>query len=135
VLAAPNAFKGSLTAGDAARALARGARKSIRPFPQIRLCPLADGGDDTLEVLSGVFGARPRRARVTGPLGRPLQARWAYASGRRLAVIEMGERDWYGTGVHRWDKDGTRVILEICDIWPPVPLLQKQRAEEEKNPA
>lgn len=55
--------------------------------------------------------------------------------GTWLAVIEMGERDWYGTGVHRWDKDGTRVILEICDIWPPVPLLQKQRAEEEKNPA
>ncbi|MBL0350434.1 MAG: glycerate kinase [Elusimicrobia bacterium] len=89
MLVAPNAFKGSLTAGDAARALARGARKSIRPFPQIRLCPLADGGDDTLEVLSRVFGARPRRARVTGPLGRPLQALWAYAPRRRLAVIEM----------------------------------------------
>ena len=89
MLAAPNAFKGSLTAGDAARALARGARKALRPAPQIRLCPLADGGDDTLEVLSGVFGARPRRVRVTGPLGRPLQARWAYASRRRLAVIEM----------------------------------------------
>jgi glycerate kinase len=69
VLVAPNAFKGSLTAGDAARALARGARKSIRFFSQIRLCFLADGGDDTLEVLFWVFGAWSRRVWVMGSLG------------------------------------------------------------------
>jgi hypothetical protein len=53
--------------------------------------------------------------------------------GTWLAVIEMGERDWYGKGVHRWSKDGTRVILGALDIWAPNPsraYIEKSQSKE-----
>lgn len=46
--------------------------------------------------------------------------------GSWLAVIEMGEHDWFGNGVHRWHKDGTRLILPILNMWPPVNKLSER---------
>jgi len=75
-LAAPDKFRGSLTASQAARALALGAGGECRELP------LADGGEGTLEVLGG-----PNRStRVTGPLGDPVDAEWRLDGG--IAVIE-----------------------------------------------
>ncbi|MBL0059194.1 MAG: glycerate kinase [Elusimicrobia bacterium] len=86
VLAAPNAFKGSLSARAAARALARGARGvGVR----VVQCPLADGGDGTLDVLRDPLGLTLRRTRVLDPLGRPLLAAWGYNPNSRQAVVEM----------------------------------------------
>ncbi len=85
VVVAPDKLKGSLTAGAAAAALAAGVR-DVRADAECRLVPMADGGDGTVDVfLAG--GARPRRVRVGGPLGEPVEA--AYARDGRLAVIEM----------------------------------------------
>jgi glycerate kinase len=75
-LAAPDKFRGSLTASQAARALAEGAGGDCRELP------LADGGEGTLEVLGGAN----RTTRVTGPLGEPVDAGWRLESG--TAVIE-----------------------------------------------
>src|SRR5687768_5283297 len=50
VLCAPNAFKGSLTAREAAAAMARGVR---RAGAEAMLLPVADGGDGTAAVLGG----------------------------------------------------------------------------------
>jgi glycerate 2-kinase len=76
LLAAPDKFRGSLTASEAARALARGAGRGCRELP------LADGGEGTLEVLGGAN----RITRVTGPLGEPVDAGWRLEGG--TAVIE-----------------------------------------------
>ena len=76
VLAAPDKFRGSLTAAEAARALAEGAG------PGCRELPLADGGEGTLDVLGGAN----RTTTVTGPLGDPVDAGWRLEDGR--AVIE-----------------------------------------------
>ena len=76
VLIAPDSFKGSLAAAAAAAALAEG-WLSVRPGDQVTRLPLADGGEGTLDVLAAtVPGARWHRARVTGPGGAPVLARW-----------------------------------------------------------
>lgn len=88
ILAAPNAFKGTLTAAEAARAMAAGARRAV-PGASLRLLPIADGGDGLLDALKPALGGRFRRARVEGPCGAPVTARWLSAG--RTAVIEMAE--------------------------------------------
>jgi glycerate 2-kinase len=76
VLIAPDSFKGSLGAAAVAAALAEG-WLSVRPGDQVTRLPLADGGEGTLDVLAAtVPGARWHRARVTGPGGAAVTARW-----------------------------------------------------------
>jgi glycerate kinase len=76
ILAAPDKFKGSLTASEAADAMAEGAR---RAGAEVDVCPLSDGGEGFLEVALRSAGASLRRARVTGPAGAPVDAPWALA--------------------------------------------------------
>ena len=79
VLAAPDKFRGTATAGDAGRAMAAAA---ARCGWTVSVVPMADGGEGTLAA----FGGANRTATVTGPLGRPVGAPWRYDSG--TAVIE-----------------------------------------------
>lgn len=69
LLAAPDKFRGTLTAREAAAAIAAGAVRA--GFTAVEL-PLADGGEGTLDVLGG----GNRRTRVTGPLGDVVGAAW-----------------------------------------------------------
>jgi glycerate kinase len=69
LLAAPDKFRGTLTARDAADAIAAGAARA--GWEPVEL-PLADGGEGTLDVLGG----GNRRTLVTGPLGEPVDAAW-----------------------------------------------------------
>ncbi len=89
VVCAPNAFKGTLSARGAARALSRGVVDAGWGALEV---PVADGGDGTLDVLLGAAGsaARVERVRVTGPLGRPRLARLGWI-GQDVAVVEMAE--------------------------------------------
>ncbi len=86
VLAAPNAFKGSLSAHPAARAMANVARGV---GARVTLCTLADGGDGMLDVLRKPIGLILRRTRVLDPLGRRIFASWGYNPNSRQAVVEM----------------------------------------------
>ncbi|MDA8243999.1 MAG: glycerate kinase [Elusimicrobia bacterium] len=88
ILIAPNAFKGTLSAGEAGAAAA-GAVKEVLPSARAEVLPIADGGDGLLEALRPVLGGRLVTSRVEGPLGRKLAARWLLAG--RAAVIEMSE--------------------------------------------
>lgn len=88
ILICPDSFKGSLTALDAARAMARGVRRAV-PRAALTVLPLADGGEGTLDALALARG-RLSRTRVAGPLGRPVTARWLLLP-RRVALIEMAE--------------------------------------------
>ncbi len=85
VVVAPDKFKGSLTAMQAAEAIARGFHHARGDW-ECRLIPMADGGEGTVDAfLAG--GAQPRSVRVRGPLGDPVTA--VYARNGDLAVIEM----------------------------------------------
>jgi glycerate kinase len=82
---APDKFKGTLTAEEAAEAMVRGVARA--GFEDVRSIPLADGGDGTLDALVAAIGGSRRPARVTGPLGDPVDAEWALLSDG-TAVVE-----------------------------------------------
>jgi len=76
VVVAPDSFKGSLGAREAAAALAEGWREA-RPGDELVSLPLADGGEGTLEVLAATDAtARWHPVQVTGPDGRAVPSRW-----------------------------------------------------------
>jgi len=88
VIAAPNAFKGSLRATAAAEAIAEGVRR-VEPRAECRLIPLADGGDGTVAAFLAAMGGSAVTRTVTGPLGEPVEATFAVLPDGKTAVIEM----------------------------------------------
>jgi glycerate kinase len=82
-LAAPASLKGVLSARDAAAALAEG----LGDADQV---PVADGGEGTLEVLAEPLGGEWRETEVSGPLGRPVVARWLLLEDG-TALVESAE--------------------------------------------
>ncbi|WP_121148157.1 glycerate kinase [Microbacterium sp. AG1240] len=76
IVMAPDSFKGTMTASDAAAALAAGWR-AVRPGDEIVLSPMADGGEGTLDaVATAVRGAVRVPVTVPGPAGEPVGAVW-----------------------------------------------------------
>ena len=88
ILVAPDSFKGTLSAPEVAGAIARGLDQRGWPTD---LCPLADGGEGTLEVLLGALGGELRRASVTDPLGRPIEARFGLVEQPRRCLAGIVE--------------------------------------------
>lgn len=73
VLVAPDCFTGSLTARQAARAVAEGWRRAA-PADELQECPLSDGGPGFVDVLHQVLGGDLEAVTVRGPLGDPVPA-------------------------------------------------------------
>ncbi len=92
VLIAPDSYKGTLTSVEVARALATGWRRA-RPDDDIRLAPLADGGEGTLVAIEAAGGWRRLEAEVADPLGRPIRAAWL-----RRTTGDRRHRDGPGVG-------------------------------------
>lgn len=90
VLLCPDSFKDALSAQDAASAMARGV-KSAAPNAQVQICPLADGGEGSLDALIVATGAERRQLAVQDALGRSRQATWGWLSDQRTAFIELAE--------------------------------------------
>ncbi len=88
VVIAPQEFKGSLTAVEAAAAIEQAIR-AVLPDAEIDSAPVADGGPGTVEAIVHAAQGRTSIARVDGPLGSPVNARWGRIDGGRCAVIEM----------------------------------------------
>jgi glycerate kinase len=88
VVIAPDKFKGSLSAAEAARAMSRGVASAC-PGALIDQVPMADGGEGTVDALVAATGGAFREARVTGPRGEPITARFGLLGDRRTAAIEM----------------------------------------------
>ena len=82
IVAAPQAFKGTLSAGRAADAIAEAAR-AVYPHADVVRCPVADGGDGTLEALVEATGGVYHTVAATGPLGEPVTARLGRPRRRR----------------------------------------------------
>lgn len=92
VVIAPDKFKGTLTATQAAQAIERGFRAAA-PDDEYVACPMADGGEGTVDVfVEG--GAQRHSARVRGPLGDPVDA--AYAMQGDTAIVEMSAASGLG---------------------------------------
>lgn len=110
---APDSFKGTHSAVQVASAIARGLQASGYEVDQ---CPVADGGEGTLDVLVEDLGGELRQAQVSDPLNRPVSAPFGLcqvgrsmigvvetASASGLTLIDPGQRDpiaasTYGTG-------------------------------------
>jgi glycerate kinase len=84
---APDKFKASLSASEAAAAIERGLRSVSELNCEVTCIPMADGGEGTVDVFLA-SGARARHETVCGPLGAPVTAGFALAE-NGLAVIEM----------------------------------------------
>jgi len=131
IVVAPNAFKGSMNAVQAAEAMKKGI---LTVFPQcdVTCVPVADGGDGLTEVmLAGLRGTRVE-AMVSGPRMEPLSAPFCMVPSRKLAVVEMAKASGlallpkarhdptrtttYGTGElirAAMDNGATRIIVGI----------------------
>lgn len=88
VLVAPDKYAGTLSATEAADAIARGWRRA-RPEDDLDLVPLADGGPGFLDVLSDALGGRLVECEVHGPFGAPVTARLLLAGG--TAYVESAQ--------------------------------------------
>lgn len=90
VVIAPNAFKGSLSALDAAQAIAEGVRTAA-PDVELVLIPIADGGDGTVDALVAATDGEHRTLVVRGPRGDPVDAGYGLIAAGSTAVIEMAK--------------------------------------------
>ncbi len=88
ILICPTAFKGTLTATEAAAAMGEGAR-AVRASGDVHLQPLSDGGNGLLNALEAHGGGKGKGARVAGPLGTSVTARFLIQEER--AVVESAE--------------------------------------------
>jgi glycerate 2-kinase len=100
VLIAPDCFGGTLTAPEAAEAIAAGWRSGA-PDDELTLCPLADGGPGFVDVLHAALGGHLRHRSVSGPLGSSVDAVWLEHEGTAyiecaqacgLTLVPKGER-------------------------------------------
>lgn len=87
IVIAPDSFKESLTALQAANAIEAGFRE-VFPDAEYVKVPVADGGEGTAETLVEATGGRMVRLSVTGPLGTPVEADFGVSGDGELAVIE-----------------------------------------------
>jgi glycerate kinase len=88
VLIAPDCFGGTLTAPEAAEAIAAGWRGGA-PDDELTLCPLADGGPGFVDVLHAALGGHLHHRSVAGPLGASVDATWLEHDG--TAYIECAQ--------------------------------------------
>jgi glycerate 2-kinase len=129
VIAAPDSFKGSIGAADAAAALAAGWR-SVRPRDEVVELPLADGGEGTLDVLAAaVPGSRRHFAEVSGPGNGRVGASWLEIRGNEHVVelaaaagltllrpLQPLQAHSYGVGElvgHALDAGAQRVLIAL----------------------
>lgn len=88
ILIAPDSFKGTLTAAQAAEAIASAIRAN-RPEAQLDLCPMADGGEGTLDVILAATAGQRREAECRGPCFEPRVAPVGLIDHAATAVIEL----------------------------------------------
>ena len=90
ILIAPDKFKGSLDAMQAAQAIQSGF-VSVFPDAEFDLSPIADGGEGTGAIFMNTLGGEEVRAAAHDALGRPISAGYTWFPKQKLAVIEMSE--------------------------------------------
>ncbi len=87
-LVAPDSFKGTLSASQAAMSIASGLKKSGWSCD---ILPIADGGEGTLDVLTNKLKLKLVPVEVTGPLGTTITSRYGLSPDGKLAIVEMAD--------------------------------------------
>jgi glycerate kinase len=87
-LVAPDSFKGTFDAGAVAEAIASGLEEGSAEADR---CPVADGGEGTMEVLLGALGGERRRAAAQDPLRRPIEASFGLLGDGTTAIVETAQ--------------------------------------------
>jgi len=93
-----------MAASRAASAIAEGLRR-VWPGADLRLCPMADGGEGTLDTVLSRGGQR-LTARVSGASGKTIEASYGIVGEGKLAIVEAAQI------VGLTDPDGTAVDVE-----------------------
>ena len=88
IIIAPDSFKESMTALEAATAIEEGFKK-VLPYEEYVKIPMADGGEGTVQSISDATGGTIKELFVTGPLGEKVSAFYGLSGDKKLAVIEM----------------------------------------------
>jgi glycerate kinase len=94
LLVAPDSFKGTFRASEVAAAVGRGIERAGLEPPD--LCPVADGGEGTLEVLLTALGGETRGTEARDPLGRPVRAGFALVEDGGTAIVAVAEASGLG---------------------------------------
>ncbi|HEY8529297.1 MAG TPA: glycerate kinase, partial [Paenibacillaceae bacterium] len=100
LILAPDSFKESLTAVEAAEAMARGVRRAL-PDAETVLLPVGDGGEGTMDILLHALGGQVYRTEVTFPLGERGTAEYAVLGDGKTAVVELAR----ASGIHLVPRD------------------------------
>ncbi|MFD0048732.1 glycerate kinase [Actinomycetes bacterium NPDC127524] len=95
IVIAPDSFKESMTAMQAADSIEKGFRRVFRSAEIIKV-PLADGGEGTVQALVNATGGKIIEKEVTGPLGERVNAKFGISGNGENAVIEMAA----ASGIH-----------------------------------
>lgn len=90
IVIAPDSFKDSLSAQGVADAIALGLAE-VWPDAQLIKCPMADGGEGTVESILAACEGQLHRTTVRGPLGTAVDAAWGWLPQSHTAIIEMAE--------------------------------------------
>ncbi|MGY2291007.1 glycerate kinase [Pseudomonas sp. SDO528_S397] len=90
IIIAPDSFKDSLSAEDVAQAIAEGLA-TVWPEAELVKCPMADGGEGTVESVLAACNGELRSHVVQGPLGGTVEAHWGWLAHSHTAIIEMAE--------------------------------------------
>lgn len=131
IVIAPDSFKENLTSLQVATCIEKGIKR-VLPRANCIKVPMADGGEGTVQSLVDATGGRIVTCQVTGPMGKPVRARYGILGDGRTAVIEMAEASGlplvprnrrnplkatsYGTGeliIHALDKGATTIIIGL----------------------
>jgi glycerate kinase len=90
VLIACDSFKDALSAPAVCRAVEKGLKNSSSSITTL-LCPLADGGEGSLDIFLFHSGGKKMETDVLDPLGRPVRACWGWSQNKKTAFIEMAQ--------------------------------------------
>jgi glycerate kinase len=88
ILVAPDSFKGTFSSVQVAQYISAGIREEGLTAIE---CPLADGGEGTLDVLLLALKGEEHFQSVHGPFGKEVDARWGWVAEQRLAIIEVAQ--------------------------------------------
>lgn len=90
IVAALDSFKGSVSSMEAGMAVKKGAA-CANPEAEVIVCPLADGGEGTVDALVLGMNGKMQNVQVTGPLGAPVEAKYGIIEENKTAVLEMSQ--------------------------------------------
>jgi glycerate kinase len=125
-LIAPNAFKGSIEADDAARIIQNLISERYKD-DVVSAVPIADGGDGTCYLLNEQLGLRRFSATVCGPTGRPMKGFFGYDSSTATAYLDVSTVSgikWLGSN----EKDPW-----VCSTYGTGELILEAIAKGAKN--